>query len=170
MSIVKFDLPAGIKVKEIFEDLEGTITSRIERLNGCLQYYVEPPRKEDGSIIKGVYADFENLEVVDPRGKKISPDSVKFKFETGDRVRNRIHNKEGFVTVRRQDQNGCIHYWYENGEQNPENGSILEFIGFEQEFELVDKGLNKTVNKQTKKKQEPLARSRTGCRDITSSR
>lgn len=170
MNKVTFELPAGIKVRETIEDLTGIITSRVERINGCIQYYIDPPRLEEGkTIVKGCWADFENLEVLDLNGRKLKSETVEFKFETGDRVRNRIHDKEGYVTVRRVDTNGCILYWYENGEQHPETGQILDWTGFEQEFELVDKGLNAPVEKKTGKKQKPIARAMTGCSHIESS-
>jgi len=172
MSKVTFQLPAGIKVREIIEDLTGIITSRVERINGCIQYYVDPPRLEDGkTIVKGCWADFENLEIVDRNDIKLKSETVDFKFETGDRVRNRIHDQEGFITVRRYDLNKCIMYWYENGEKHPETGDMIDWNGFEQEFELIDRGLNApvVVKEGKKTKQKPVARAMTGCRHIESS-
>lgn len=155
MSKVKFDLPAGIKVKDIVSGIEGTITSRIERINGCLQYHISTQYGDDGKRIKAGYSDFEDLEVLDWNGKSKKSKAIDFEFETGDKVKNRVHDKTGFVTVRRIDSNGCISYWYENGEQN-DKGDILEFFGFEQEFILVDAGLNKAD-------EPPVKRARTGC-------
>jgi len=174
MSTVTFKLPAGIRVREKVENLIGIITIRCERLNGCIQYLVDPPRKEDGTIITASWADFENLEIIDNLGKKIKPEKVAFKFETGDFVRNLIHKKEGIISVRRIDMNGCVQYWYENGEQNPKTGQMLEFVGFEQEFEFIDRGLNKPVKKKPAPANvdtgpSPIKRQATGCRHIESS-
>jgi len=174
MNTVTFKLPAGIRVREKIENLIGIITIRCERINGAVQYYVDPPRKEDGTTIPGCWTDFENIEVLDNMGKTIKAEKVKFKFETGDRVRNLLHDKEGFISNRRIDMNGCLHYWYENGEQNPKTGQMLEFIGFEQEFEFIDRGLNKPVKKKPAPANvdtgpSPIKRQATGCRHIESS-
>jgi len=163
MSKVKFDLRAGIKVKDKVSGAEGIITSRVQRLNGCLQYVVEPKYNDDGKKIDIFYADFEDLEILDMRGKSKKSETIKFEFETGDKVKNRVHNKTGYITVRRIDPNGCISYWYENGEQS-DKGNILEFIGFQQEFVLVDRGLNKPATK-AKPQEAPIKRSNTGCRN-----
>ncbi len=174
MSTVTFKLPAGIRVREKIENLVGIITTRCDRINGCVQYYVDPPRKEDGTTVSGCWADFENLEIIDNLGNTIKQEKVKFKFETGDLVRQLLHKKEGIISTRRIDMNGCIHYWYENGEQNPETGEMLEFYGFEQEFEFIDRGLNKPVKKKSAPANvdtgpSPIERAATGCRHLESS-
>jgi len=163
MSKVKFDLRAGIKVKDKVSGAEGIITSRVQRLNGCLQYVVHPKYNDEGKKIDTFYADFEDLEILDMRGKSKKPETIEFEFETGDKVKNRVHSKTGYITVRRIDSNGCISYWYENGEQS-DKGDILEFIGFEQEFVLIDLGLNKPATK-SKPEEVPIKRSNTGCRN-----
>jgi len=155
MSKVTFDLPAGIKVKNKVSGVEGTITCRIERINGCLQYHICTVYGEDGKRIAAGYSDLEDLEVLDWNGKSKDPETIDFEFETGDRVKNRINEKVGIITVRRIDSNGCISYWYENSEQD-DKGDMLEFYGFEQEFILVDSGLNKSD-------EPPVKRQRTGC-------
>ena len=78
MSKVKFDLPAGVKVKDKVACVEGIITSRIERINGCLQYYIETAYGEDGKRISAGYSDIEDLEILDWNGKSKKKESVSF--------------------------------------------------------------------------------------------
>lgn len=148
---VNFDLPSGIKVKDKIQQVEGVITTRCERINGCVQYYIQLPMR-DGKQ-EGFWTDIENIEVLE-KGKQ-KPEKIKFKFETGDRVRNRIHNIEGIITAKRVDLNKCLHYWYETENQD-RDGKVLEYCGFEQELEYVDAGLNAPDEK-------PLDKARTGC-------
>jgi len=156
MSEVQFDLPAGITVSNKINGAEGTIRTRTQRINGCLQYYIATRYNDEGKKIDGFYSDFEDLEVLNWNGKKEGAESpISFLFETGDRVINRVNNKTGIVTTRRIDPNGCISYWYENGEQD-DKGAVIEFYGFEQEFELIDRGLNEET-------EAPVERRKTGC-------
>jgi hypothetical protein len=146
---VQFDYPAKILVKHLFAGFEYIIVSRVERINGCLQYLGD--RLDKDGEIKSEWLDKECFEVLT---KKL-PDNppVEFKFRTGDKVKNLIHKKTGIITVCKHDQNGCIAYYYETGETSPECGKILEFYGFEQEFEFVDNGLNS----------KEIGRKKTGC-------
>lgn len=148
-STVKFKLPAGIKVKDRIQGVEGVITTRCERINGCLQYYIQLPMKEGKQM--GFWSDVENLE----SACCYDGDEVEFMFETGDLVKNRITDISGIVTVRRVDMNKCIHYFYET-KQIDRNGKVLEYCSFEQELSLIDKGLNKEDEPEIK-------RARTGC-------
>tara|TARA_R110000851_G_scaffold250706_1_gene403217 strand:- start:5806 stop:6288 length:483 start_codon:yes stop_codon:yes gene_type:complete len=153
---VEFKSQLGIEVRTD-NGLKGRLISRIIRINGCHQYVVQPHYLEDDKI---AFVDFE--DIIFPEDFKAEPQTVEFEFQTGDKIRSRITGKQGFVTAAREDKNGCIHYFYENGEQNPENGRLLEFLSFEQELELVDHGLNK-------KGEPPVKRKNTGSANIQSS-
>lgn len=170
---VTFNLPTKIKVKHAVSGVEGILTTRITRINGCVQYIISPPRKEDGTEVPTEWADIEDLLVQTPSVVtygglqadtvtfapvsesefKDYSEVVNFKFNTGDKVHNLLHGKQGHITIARVDSNGCIGYWYETGEQHPENGTRLEYYGFEQEFEFVSEGLN----------QKNLEKKKTGC-------
>jgi hypothetical protein len=143
MTAVTFDLPAKIQVRDKETGFTGAISTRIQRINGCIQYFIRPRCKDgENKIQDGHYLDLEDIEVVDTNGIPLAPETVAFRFEIGDRVRSRVHGKTGIVTVRRIDANNCISYWYETGETD-RDGKIIEFFGFERELELVDKGFNK---------------------------
>lgn len=43
---VKFQFPLGVKVKDKVSGLSGTTVARVEHLNGCIQYNVQPECKE----------------------------------------------------------------------------------------------------------------------------
>lgn len=59
------EIPLGSKVRDITSGFEGIVTSRTEQLNGCIQYYVEPPvDKKTGELGKGWSIDVESLKVI----------------------------------------------------------------------------------------------------------
>lgn len=58
----KFEL--GQKVKCIVSGFEGITTSRVEYLNGCIQYLVKPKVHEE-KYREGVYMDEQQLMFVD---------------------------------------------------------------------------------------------------------
>jgi len=54
----------GQQVRCIVTGFTGIAISRVEYLNGCVQYCVKPPVKDDGTLVDGSYVDIEQLEVV----------------------------------------------------------------------------------------------------------
>ena len=62
----------GTRVKDQVTDFEGTITSRIEYLNGCLQYCVEPKVGKDGKKEKYEYIDEGQLIFIEGPAEKPS--------------------------------------------------------------------------------------------------
>lgn len=61
----------GSKVKDIVSGLKGVAVSRIEYLNGCVQYGVKPPVGKDGKDVDCQYIDEGQLEVT--KAKKVTP-------------------------------------------------------------------------------------------------
>ena len=59
----------GNKVKDKVSGLTGIATSRVEYLNGCVQYCIKPPVDKDGKLIEGEYFDEEQVAFV---GKGVS--------------------------------------------------------------------------------------------------
>ncbi len=61
----------GVTVKDLVTGFKGIATSRVEYLNGCVQYYVQPGLTEkqlaDGKFPDGAYVDHQRLIVVDER-------------------------------------------------------------------------------------------------------
>ena len=59
----------GDKVKDKVTGFMGIATSKVEYLNGCIQFYVAPKMKpKDNKMPDGNYIDQQQLEVV---GKKV---------------------------------------------------------------------------------------------------
>jgi len=54
----------GDKVRDKISGLEGIITSKIEFLNGCIQYGIQPPVSKDGDMREVEYIDEEQLEKI----------------------------------------------------------------------------------------------------------
>ena len=64
----------GMKVQDVVTGFEGIATSRVEYLNGCIQYYVQPlmlpdndKKTENKYPNDGAYVDHQRLIVLDPR-------------------------------------------------------------------------------------------------------
>ena len=76
----KFEL--GQEVKDKVNGFKGVITARVEYLNGCLQYCVEPTKlTKTGEIVKPPYIDESQLTKT---GKGISIEQKR----TGGRMEN----------------------------------------------------------------------------------
>lgn len=60
--MTKFAL--GEKVKDIVTGFSGIATSRVEYLNGCVQYCVSPPIDGDGKEVAPLYFDEGQLRKV----------------------------------------------------------------------------------------------------------
>jgi len=61
----------GQKLRDKVSGFEGIATSRIEYLNGCVQFCLKP-KSTDGKMPEGEYIDIQQLEVVDD-GLSIKP-------------------------------------------------------------------------------------------------
>jgi len=59
---IRFKL--GDKVRDKISGLEGIITSKIEFLNGCIQYGIQPPVSENGDMREVEYIDEGQLEKI----------------------------------------------------------------------------------------------------------
>lgn len=66
----------GDKVKDKVTGYEGIATSRVEYLNKCVQYCVEPKVGKDGRKPDGVYIDIDQLEVTQRSAVKIDTEST----------------------------------------------------------------------------------------------
>ena len=60
----KEDVVLGNKVKDIITGFEGIATSKVEFLNGCIQYCVKPIIGTDGKMPEGEYIDQQQLVVI----------------------------------------------------------------------------------------------------------
>jgi len=73
---IKKEIELGNKVKDIVTGFTGIASSKIEYLNGCIQFGVKPPIKDDGTMSEIIYIDVQQLEYV-------SKGVVVDKIETG---------------------------------------------------------------------------------------
>jgi hypothetical protein len=68
----------GDKIKDTITGLEGIAIAKIEFLNGCVQYEIQPPVDKEGKMIESEYVDSQQIEKV----KEPKPPKVK-KAKTG---------------------------------------------------------------------------------------
>lgn len=62
----------GNKVRCTVSGFTGIAISRVEYMNGCVQFGIKPKVGKDGKLEESIYIDCEQLEVVGP-GVKIAP-------------------------------------------------------------------------------------------------
>lgn len=154
MSNVIFKYPQGLKAKCKVTNFTGTITARSQQINGSVQYALQPAAKEGESFIPdGLIIDEENIQLLDALPEGWKPESVNFTFETGDQVRNRLNNFEGFISRRVQHQNGCEGYRVEG--PITKEGKEVNHPAYLQELVAIGKGMNALA-------EEPVQRKRTG--------
>lgn len=60
----KSEIKLGNKVKDIVTGFEGIAVSKVEYLNGCVQYCVKPAKGKDGKMPEGEYIDQQQLSFV----------------------------------------------------------------------------------------------------------
>lgn len=163
---VSFAIPLGVLVRCTLTGLIGKTNSVVERLNGCLQYSVQPEVKPtDTDMPKGWYLDEQQLECVEKTQAgnfsklKKQPKGFKhtFAFNTGDKVKGKMVKFEGHITSRCYDLNGCEQYMIILPDLD-DKGEEKTLKVFPQELERVDAGINKKVS--------PVKRERTGCAPI----
>lgn len=53
----------GQKVRDKVTGFTGTVTAKVEYLNGCVQYCVMPKAKEEGKLPTPEYIDVQQLEI-----------------------------------------------------------------------------------------------------------
>ena len=60
----KSEIELGNKVKDIVTGFEGIAVSKVEYLNGCVQFCIKPLKGKDGKMPEGEYIDQQQLSVV----------------------------------------------------------------------------------------------------------
>lgn len=68
-----FKFGLGIGAKSIVSGFKGTITARLQHLNGCDRYFIAPKVDKDGKLPDGYW--FDEGEVDPLKSKKIKTES-----------------------------------------------------------------------------------------------
>ena len=63
------EIKLGDKVRCLNTGFTGTATSKMEFMNGCIQYEVVPRVGKDNKIPEGVFIDETSLEIIKPKKK-----------------------------------------------------------------------------------------------------
>lgn len=54
----------GDKVMDVITGFTGVATARIEYINGCVRYEVQPDKLKDGKPIEAIWVDSQQLKIV----------------------------------------------------------------------------------------------------------
>lgn len=130
---VEFKLPNNIEVTDKVSGRIGLVRNRQKMINGCVQYWVQPKHKEDGSAVEGFWADFEDLKY--PIEYVGYSEVVNFKFDTGDKIYDKFGKIGGIISNCVLCANNCVFYWFSDGTYH--DGKLLEYNAYEPTIELV---------------------------------
>lgn len=136
MSAVKL----GQTVRDLVTGFTGVATSRLDHLNGNVQYAVMPKQKEgENTFPEAVYLDHHMLEVLDDgvSAKVTKAVALPLTLQTlGVEVRDRITGFVGITTQKSTYMNGCVSFDVISKDKKKRGAetswfefSRLEFIG-----------------------------------------
>lgn len=112
--MIKFKYPCGVHATERNTGLRGVIDMLSIRLNGNIQYSLQPPCKEGETHKReGSWWVDEDSLTVDPT-TQIKPVEVKFGFTVGDYVEDIVSGIKGTIVRATFHENGCIRYEVES--------------------------------------------------------
>lgn len=68
------EIKLGDKVRDEITGLVGIAVARIEFLNGCIQYDIQPPMNKKGEVPASEWVDVQQLEIIEPaKAKETDP-------------------------------------------------------------------------------------------------
>lgn len=151
MDIIQF----GSMVHDTVTGFEGRVVSRLEYLNKCVRYLVQPEVDEKGQLPESATVDGPYLKVIAPPKEGLPP-AVKTAntFELGVKVKDRLSGATGIAVVRAKHMYSGDRY----GIQLPINkeGKIPDLVVFdEQDLEQIDPPPPKKKEKEEKPPQGP---------------
>ena len=103
---VTFLYPCKVTAECEVTGFSGMIICRKELINGSVQYGIQPRSKEDSDYVVDAKSIDEGYLIRVER----SDEKVPFKFDCGEKVKNKINGFVGTIIERRQWANGCIQY------------------------------------------------------------
>ena len=71
-----FKFKNGQKARDIVTGFTGTITARVEYLNGCIQYCLSPQTDKNGNMAKDEYLDEGQIEILPEPKKEVKAKST----------------------------------------------------------------------------------------------
>jgi hypothetical protein len=106
----KQTIPLGSEVRCVVSGVTGTATSMVERLNGNIQYGVQPKSENGASMPEAWEIDQQSLEVVGPGISDRVTEPVTTDIRIGQKVRDWVSGFEGVATSKHTYINGCVHF------------------------------------------------------------
>lgn len=143
-------IPFNSRVRDLITGIEGFVVYRVEHMNGCLRYAVQPPIKKDGGASEVEALEGPNLIVIEPPDENLpKPVETPNAFKLGVKLRDRFSGLSGVAVLRIKYRHAGDRY----GIQPPmnEKGEIPEVKPFDEEdLEQIDP----PARKPKKKKEE----------------
>ena len=146
MNIIQF----GSSVRDKITGFKGIVMYRVEHMNDCIRYGVQPVTDKEGQLLEAKVFDGPNLEITAPPKGDLSP-AVKTSntFELGVKVKDRLTGLTGIAVLRLKQRHSGDQY----GIQPPMNkkGEIPDLRTFDEEdLEQIDPPPPKKKKKEKK--------------------
>lgn len=106
----KQPIPLGSEVRCIISGVTGTATAMVERLNGNIQYAVQPKSENGSTMPESWDIDQQSLEIVGPGISDRVTEPVATDIQLGQKVRDWVSGYEGVATSKHTYINGCVHF------------------------------------------------------------
>lgn len=137
----------GNVVRDLTSGFTGIAVNRNTRLNGTIQYSVQPPSK-DGTLPETVSLDENTLEFVeDGIADKATPPTYDAAIVLGSRVKCLLTGIEGLVESKTEYMNGCAAYLVCHKSKDKKNDTILADWVDQCRLEVIDEGISNKVVK-----------------------
>ena len=138
----------GEEVKCIVTGMTGTVTQRVEKFNGSIQFAVQG-RSEDGrTVTDAMILDHQYLEVTGDGVKHKAVTPVATSIQLGQRVRDKASDFTGMAMEKSIFLNGCVYFWViPKSQQNKEGVAPVGTYISAERLEVVDQGLLSSAQK-----------------------
>lgn len=145
-------IPFGSSVKDKVTGFKGVIVYRVEHMNDCVRYGVQPVVDKDKQLPEIKMLEGPNLEIVAPPQEGLAPaNETPNTFKLGVKLRDRLTGLEGIAVLRVKHRHAGDQY----GIQPPVNkkGEIPDLRTFDEpDLEQIDPPAPKKKKEKAEKK------------------
>lgn len=144
-------IPFGSLVRDKITGFEGVIVYRVEHMNNCVRYGVQPMVDKDGKLPESKVLEGPNLEITAPAKEDLSP-TIKTSntFKLGVKVKDCLTGLTGIVVVRLKERHSGDRYGIQSSIDA--KGEIPDIRTFDEEdLEQIDPPVSKKRRKKTGK-------------------
>ena len=142
----------GQEVKCVVTGLTGTVTQRIEKFNGSIQFAVQPKNEDGRTVLEATVLDHQYLEVIGDGLKDKVIEHVETDIKLGQELKDKVSDFRGIAMEKAIFINGCVYFWVVPKSQPNDDGKapVGTYLSVER-LEVVGDGLLKSAAKPSVK-------------------